>query len=41
MAFESSGVPANWHWKTDTTDNVEPELIERVTDLVTNMIRQA
>jgi hypothetical protein len=31
----------NWHWRTDTTANVEPELIDRVTELVTNMIRQA
>ncbi len=41
MAFDSSGVPVNWHWRTDTTANVEPELVERVTNLVTNMIRQA
>jgi Peptidase family M28 len=41
MAFGANGVPINWHWTTDTTANVEPELIERVTELVTNMIRQA
>jgi hypothetical protein len=41
MGFDSSGVPVNWHWKTDTSRNIEPEMIDRVTDLVTNMIRQA
>jgi hypothetical protein len=41
MAFDSNGVPVNWHWNTDTTANIETELIERVTELVTNMIRQA
>jgi hypothetical protein len=41
MGFDSSGVPVNWHWSTDTSRNVEPEMIDRVTDLVTNMIRQA
>jgi hypothetical protein len=41
MGFDSSGVPANWHWKTDTSAEVDPEAIERVTELVTNMIRQA
>ena len=41
MGFDSSGVPLNWHWKTDTTSNIEPEVIERVTELVTHMIREA
>lgn len=41
MGFDSSGVPANWHWKTDTSAEVDPEAIDRVTELVTNMIRQA
>jgi hypothetical protein len=41
MGFSSAGVPVNWHWKTDTTDNVEEEVVDRVTDLVTNMIREA
>lgn len=41
MGFDSNGVPVNWHWRTDTIGNVQPELIDRVTDLVTNMIRQA
>ena len=41
MAFESTGVPVNWHWKTDTTENIEPEVIERVTELVSHMIREA
>ena len=41
MAFGHSGMPENWHWKTDTTANVDPQLIEQVTELVTGMIRQA
>jgi hypothetical protein len=41
MAFDNSGLPINWHWKTDTSENVEPEVIERVADLVTEMIREA
>ena len=41
MAFDSSGVPVNWHWKSDTSDNIEPEVVERVTELVTHMIREA
>ena len=41
MGFAPSGVPANWHWKTDTTDNVEIEVVDRVTELVTGMIREA
>jgi hypothetical protein len=31
----------NWHWSSDTSANIEPEMIERVTELVTGMIRQA
>jgi hypothetical protein len=41
MAFDNSGLPLNWHWKTDTSENIEPEVIERVADLVTEMIREA
>ena len=41
MAFDSAGIPLNWHWKSDTSDQIEPEVVERVTALVTNMIRQA
>ena len=41
MGFNSAGVPVNWHWKTDTTENIEPEVIERVTELVSHMIREA
>ena len=41
MAFDSAGIPLNWHWKSDTSDQIEPEVVERVTALVTNMIREA
>ena len=41
MAFDSAGLPVNWHWKTDTSSEIEPEVVQRATDLVTNMIREA
>ena len=41
MAFDQSGLPVNWHWKTDTSDAIEPEVVQRATDLVTHMIREA
>jgi hypothetical protein len=41
MGFDSSGVPVNWHWKTDTSAEVDPEALDLATELVTNMIRQA
>ncbi|MDR3686381.1 MAG: M28 family peptidase [Coriobacteriia bacterium] len=41
MGFDHNGVPVNWHWASDTSANIEPEMIERVTELVTGMIRQA
>ncbi len=41
MAFDSSGLPMNWHWKTDTVDNIEPEVVERAADFVTAMVREA
>jgi len=41
MAFDPNGLPANWHWKTDTIDTLNPELIETTADFVTAMIREA
>jgi len=41
MAFDSAGLPVNWHWKTDTSDQIEPEVVDRATELVTQMIREA
>ncbi|NTU71254.1 MAG: Zn-dependent exopeptidase M28 [Coriobacteriia bacterium] len=41
MAFDSKGLPVNWHWKTDTSSEIEPEVVERATELVTSMIRDA
>jgi hypothetical protein len=41
MAFDTAGLPVNWHWKSDTSDQIEPEVVERATDLVTSMIREA
>ncbi len=41
MAFAANGLPANWHWSTDTADQLNPELIETTADFVTAMIREA
>ncbi len=41
MAFGPSGVPVNWHWNTDTADSVDPALIEKTVEFVTEMIREA
>jgi len=41
MGFDNSGLPVNWHWNTDVSANVEVEVIERATELVTEMIREA
>jgi len=41
MAFEPNGLPANWHWASDTVDNLNNELIETTADFVTAMIREA
>ncbi len=40
MAFDINGRLPNWHWHTDTTDNVQPENIDNVVRLVTGMIRE-
>lgn len=41
MAFDSSGLPVNWHWKTDTVENIDPELLEKTVEFVTAMVREA
>jgi hypothetical protein len=41
MAFSASGLPVNWHWHTDTVDELDPVLIEKTADFVTAMIREA
>ena len=41
MGFDAQGVPANWHWKTDTSENVGVDMVDRTAELVTDMIRQA
>ncbi len=41
MAFAASGMPANWHWETDTVDNLDAELIEKTARFVTTMVREA
>ncbi|TLM99426.1 MAG: M28 family peptidase [Actinobacteria bacterium] len=41
MAFDSEGMPVNWHWKSDTIENVDAELIEKTAEFVTAMVREA
>lgn len=39
MAFDINGRLPNWHWHTDTSENVQPENIENAVKLVTGIIR--
>jgi hypothetical protein len=41
MALDAGGLPVNWHWSSDSSDALDPELIERTADLVTAVIREA
>lgn len=40
MAFDINGRLPDWHWKSDTVDNVVPENLERAADFVTEMVRE-
>ena len=40
MAFDINGRLPNWHWPTDTTENVRPENIETAVSLVTGIVRE-
>ena len=39
MAFDVNGRLPNWHWSTDTTDNVQPANIENAVKLLMEVIR--
>jgi hypothetical protein len=39
MAFDINGRLPNWHWKTDTTDSVQPENLDLAAAFVTKLIR--
>ena len=41
MGFDNAGLPLNWHWKSDVSENVELEVVEKAAELVTEMIREA
>jgi hypothetical protein len=41
MALDANGLPANWHWRTDTADALDPALIETTADFVAAMVREA
>jgi hypothetical protein len=40
MAFDINGRLPNWHWRTDTSDNVQIENVSNAVKLVTGMIRE-
>jgi len=40
MAFDINGRIPNWHWKTDTADTVEPEMLDRTIEFVTGLVRE-
>ncbi|MCE5191272.1 MAG: M28 family peptidase [Actinomycetia bacterium] len=40
MAFDINGRLPNWHWRTDTAENVEPENVELAATFVTKLIRE-
>lgn len=39
MSFDINGQLPNWHWYTDTTENVSPELVELASSFVSAMVR--
>jgi Zn-dependent M28 family amino/carboxypeptidase len=40
MAFDINGRLPNWHWSSDTTDNVDVENIDTCVDFVAGIIRE-
>jgi len=41
MAFDINERLPNWHWRTDTSDNVRPENIENAVRLVKGIVRES
>lgn len=41
MAFDTNGLPVNWHWDTDTSDDIDPAMLEKTAEFVTAMVRDA
>jgi hypothetical protein len=41
LALDDHGVPVNWHWKTDTADQLDPALIEKTAEFVAAMVRES
>jgi len=39
MGFDINGQLPNWHWYTDTSENVSPELVELASSFVAAMVR--
>ncbi|MBI4788317.1 MAG: M20/M25/M40 family metallo-hydrolase [Chloroflexi bacterium] len=40
MAFDSRGVLPNWHWRTDTIENVDSHTLTRAVDFAVRIARQ-
>lgn len=41
MALTSAGVPAHWHWVSDTVDSIDPDMLRTVARFTAAMVRQA
>lgn len=41
LALNDHGVPVNWHWKSDISAELDPELIEKTAEFVAAMVREA
>ncbi|NLE77651.1 MAG: Zn-dependent exopeptidase M28 [Chloroflexi bacterium] len=40
LALDEQGVLPNWHWPTDTMENVQPQTVQTVTEFLVRMARQ-
>lgn len=40
MAFDERGVLPNWHWPTDTPEQIEPETLAHAAELVSRILRE-
>ncbi|PKQ29820.1 MAG: hypothetical protein CVT60_03450 [Actinobacteria bacterium HGW-Actinobacteria-10] len=40
MAFDINGRIPNWHWKTDTSDTIDEQTLDRAVEFVTALVRE-
>jgi hypothetical protein len=41
MAFDTNGLPVNWHWRTDDSSTIDEKLLLTTAEFVTAMVREA